>query len=317
MSGTNATVNRKKGTSALVRPRFEPGMLLQHDDLEQMSSYTRELNRLMFRSLFGCGVVCGLVVRPRQDACGRASVVIGAGLALDGCGDPIHVPTNEQLLIDDECDPRLPGRLWVLLCKYSKSCSPRTAMCASDEEETSSVCTRERAGYEIRIVRSLPRCVCSCELPEEKNQATVTSLEDQSTFRYFTSECRCVDPTLPCYKDHYAGKCECSCDDCAGGSCGCDCVLLATLDRDDKTGVWTADHRSRRFVRPVLMRDPQVEIESRAWSKEEKEENGVKEKGNYKDTPQQGDAKQQREAGTRAKEPAAKEPPVKDPPPKR
>ena len=53
MSGTNATISRTKGTSSLVRPRFEPGMLLQHDDLELMSSYTRELNRLMFRSMFG------------------------------------------------------------------------------------------------------------------------------------------------------------------------------------------------------------------------------------------------------------------------
>ena len=46
MSGTNATISRITGTSTLVRPRFEPGMLLQHDDLDQMTSYTRELNRL-------------------------------------------------------------------------------------------------------------------------------------------------------------------------------------------------------------------------------------------------------------------------------
>jgi hypothetical protein len=260
MSGTNATVSRKKGTSALVRPRFEPGMLLQHDDLEQMSSYAQELNRLMFRSLFGCGVVCGLVVRTAPDECGRASVVIGAGLALDGCGDPIHVPKDERLLIDDECNPSLPSPLWVLLCKYSKRCSPRTAMCASDEEETSSVCARERAGYEIRIVRTLPRCICSCDEPTLE-QAPASAEEKQ---RAFTSECWCVDPELPCYRDHYAGRCECSCGDCAAGSCGCDCVVLATLNYDRVKAVWTVDHRSRRFVRPVLMRDPQVECEERA-----------------------------------------------------
>ena len=28
--------------------------------------------------------------------------------------------------------------------------------------------------------------------------------------------CLCVDPTLPCYQDHYDGVCGCCCDDCAG-----------------------------------------------------------------------------------------------------
>ncbi len=155
MSGTNGTVNRITGTSTLVRARFEPGMLLQHDDLEQMSTYTRELNRLMFRSLFGCGVVCGLKVTPTRD-CGKDAIVIGAGLALDGCGDPIYVPKDVSLTIDEHCQP---GKdpLWVQLCRTSKCCSPRTATCGCDDEETSSVCAREREGYEIRIVRDQPR----------------------------------------------------------------------------------------------------------------------------------------------------------------
>ena len=57
MNGT--TLSSIKGTSTLVRPKFGPGMLLQADDLDSLTTYTRELNRLMFRSLFGCGVVCG------------------------------------------------------------------------------------------------------------------------------------------------------------------------------------------------------------------------------------------------------------------
>jgi hypothetical protein len=44
-------------------------------------------------------------------------------------------------------------------------------------------------------------------------------------------------------------------------------VLLARLDEsgdDPDHPAWTPDHRVRRFVRPVLMRDPQVEIEENA-----------------------------------------------------
>ena len=45
MSG--ATVVSKPGLSTLVRPKFGPGMLLQHEDLESLNTYTRELNRLI------------------------------------------------------------------------------------------------------------------------------------------------------------------------------------------------------------------------------------------------------------------------------
>jgi hypothetical protein len=117
-------------------------------------------------------------------------------------------------------------------------------MCPSDDEETTSVCTREREGWEIRVVSEEPKCVCRCK-PDVVFKETT---------------CKCVDPELECYKDHYDGKCSCECHDC-NGSC-CDCVLLARLERPDLTKPdWIADHRVRRFVRPVLMRDPQVEIE--------------------------------------------------------
>ena len=47
------TVEPKGGISTLVRTKFGPGMLLQHEDLEQLNSYTRDLSRLMFRSFLG------------------------------------------------------------------------------------------------------------------------------------------------------------------------------------------------------------------------------------------------------------------------
>ena len=270
MSGKNANVNSVKGTSTLVRPRFEPGMLLQHEDLEQMSTYSRDLNRLMFRSLFGCGVVCGLVVRTDQN-CGKDTIVVGAGLALDDCGDPIQVPKDQPLTIDEHCDPNLTGPLWVVLCRSSRCCAPRTAICSPDDEDPSSVCTREREGYEIRIVRKLPGCACGCPPPKDIVIQVPAQVKDQANTALVkgTNEgknhCLCVDPTLPCYLDHYAGKCGCCCDDCSGSACDCDCVVLARLDQGAEAGMpWTADHSVRRFVRPVLMRDPQVALELEA-----------------------------------------------------
>jgi hypothetical protein len=225
-------------------------MLLLHEDLEQLNVYTRELNRLVFRSLFGCGVVCGLVVSTQQK-CGQGWITVGAGLALTCDGDPIYVPKDQSIAIDEKCDPNLKSPLWVVLCATVKCCAPRTAMCPSDDEETTPVCTREREGWEIRVVSEEPKCACGCKPPLGDLKET---------------DCMCLATPIPeCYKNHYAGRCSCDCHDCTGGCC--DCVLLARLERPDPvTPDWIADHRVRRFVRPVLMRDPQV------WYEQQKRE---------------------------------------------
>lgn len=243
MSGTKV-----EGTSTLARPKFGPGMLLQHDDLEQLTTYTRELNRLMFRSLFGCGVVCGLVVKPTVAKCDGGQITVGMGLALSCNGDPIYVPKDQTLPIDDKCDPTL-TKAWVILCAKSKNCAPRTAMCASDEDETTSICTRERDAFEIRVVQEQPDCACNCEQPDTT----------------FASDCLCADPTLSCHEDHYAGICSsCGCTDCKSGCSNAGCVVLAYLTRDPAEDKWIAHHYVRRFIRPILMRDPQAEIERQA-----------------------------------------------------
>ncbi len=251
MNANNQPLACVKGTSTLVRAKFGPGMLLQHEDLEQLNLYTRDLNRLLFRSLLGCGVVCGLVVGTKVN-CGKVTVTVESGLALDCQGDPIHVPQAQTVVLDEKCNPEMPGCVWVILCGTQKCCSPRTSMCSSDDDESASVCTRERSGFQICLVRSRPRCTCSCAEPGPND--VPQGVPDDA--------CWCVNPEHPCYKDHYLGKCGCDCEDCA--NCDCDCVLLARLDRLDDNPehpVWKADHRVRRFIRPMLMRDPQVHIE--------------------------------------------------------
>ena len=57
---------QKEGRGSLVRPRFTPGLLLLDEDLTAEVDYTRELSRLLFRNLSGCGVVCGLTVEATE-----------------------------------------------------------------------------------------------------------------------------------------------------------------------------------------------------------------------------------------------------------
>jgi hypothetical protein len=273
MSSTNGTLVSKKDTSILLRATFEGGMLLQHEDLEQLNIYTRDLSRLLFRSFFGCGVVCGLVVTTGEDKCGRPSITVGSGLALDCGGAPIYVPKDQILLIDEQCDPAaIPGTLWIVLCgfsKPSKPCGRCTSMCGPDDEYQKPICSRERDWFEIRIVKDDPQCVCRC--PESQPGGDQGMRQGWSEYSppaeqlihaaqksRSTTDCWCVDPNDPCYADHYAGKCGCKCD----SDCGCcDCVLLAKLTNDGK-GNWNPDHSVRRFIRPVLMRDPRAHAES-------------------------------------------------------
>ena len=250
MIKASAPIGRTYDTSTLVSAKFGPGMLLRHEDLEQLSVYTRDLSRLMFKSFFGCGVVCGLEVTASVN-CGAVEVTVDAGVALGCSGDPVFVPSNKTFALDEKGDFAKGISLWVVLCGTVKSCAPRTATCSSDEDEAPSVSTRERAGYEIRVYRDRPECVCGCSDPV-KTDTPVTVTEDEGV------DCRCVDPKLKCYEGHYSGKCGCNCDECT--DCDCKCILLARLERgSDIAKPWIADYRVRRFIRPVLMRDPRVE----------------------------------------------------------
>jgi hypothetical protein len=250
MTVTNQAVAVKKGLSTLARARFGPGMLLQHDDLEQLNVYTRELSRLMFRSLFGCGVICGLTVTADTN-CGKITVGVAKGVALDCCGDPVYVPQAQTIVIDEACVPDGCDHLWIVLCGTEKCCAPRTSMCAPDDDEADSVCTRERDGFEIRVLCQRPPCVCGCPEPPHTDVETARGGHGQTA-----PPCACVDPEHPCYREHYAGTCGCNCPGCSDGDC--DCVLLAKLDKGGTINAlgWRPDHSVRRFIRPVLMSDP-------------------------------------------------------------
>ena len=281
------------GNSSLMRPRFSPGLLLRDDDLRQGVDYTRDLSRLLFRSLFGCGVVCGLKVDCDYN-CEKLIVTVDAGVALDCHGDPIHVPELQSIRIDATCGQELPPELWVVLKRTEKCCAPRSAACSCDDDEMPAVCTRERDCFEIRIVSEWPKCACGCPTspppptvetkptdqpppPPAAAQPTIAlnrkkpsrpaqiEADMQPTLKTLSAnvttggtaggsapmDCWCADPTSECYRDHYHGICGCEC-------CDCEWLVLAYLKdvstKEDR--LWEVHHSVRRFVRPVLMRDP-------------------------------------------------------------
>lgn len=253
------------GTSILMKPRFSPGLLLRDDDLNQGVDYTRDLSRLLFRTLLGCGVVCGLRVTS-EFKCQQLVVSVAEGVALDCHGDPIHVPTTQLIPIDGSCGQTILDEMWVIIKRTEKCCAPRAASCSCDDEETPAVCTRERDGFEIRIVPQPPDCACGCTdkktmelisaspaavVPEvgaaKKKTAKKAEAEVKTEVAH---ECCCVDSSRDCYKDYRQGACGCDCADCC-----CEWIVLAYLKRETETA-WKSHHSVRRFVRPLLMCDP-------------------------------------------------------------
>lgn len=278
MNANDKIAEPKLGTSQLVRPRYSPGLLLQDEDLTRAVDYTRELSRLLFRSLFGCGVVCGLVVRA-DEKCGKLQVTVAPGVALDGFGDPVQIREPQSFVIDPTCGKPPPPSMCVVLRHHEKCCQPRTAACGADDEDAA-VCTRIAEGFELRLLGDCPKCACGCarEAPKEEPVpaaaaeaakvegkplkakdakasagAEVQVYEAKSAVRG-AQDCACANPADPCYQDHYCGKCAC---------CDSEWVVLAVVKapKEGEKAGWRVDHSVRRFVRPVLMRDPQVELD--------------------------------------------------------
>jgi hypothetical protein len=224
-----------RGQSQLVRPQFSQGLMLQDDDLTQAVDYSRELNQLLFRSLLGGGVVCGLAVKLHFDGC-KASISVASGLALDNSGQPIHVPERQAIELgkhgDDLSRPR-----WIVIRRQENPFMPRGLACNPEDDAHSSVYTRLHDGFEIGLVdEDASAGATGCALPAEG--------VDAETAR------------RACFAHHLQGD--------AVGDGGSGWVVLgyfANIEQAKeqpearKDGV-SADHRVRRFIRPALLPDP-------------------------------------------------------------
>jgi hypothetical protein len=237
----------------LERPRYSPGLILEDSDLTSAVEYGRSLTRLMFRNLFGCGVVCGLLVSVKKE-CGL-TVTIAPGLALDGCGDPIEVPRPVEITLDSaevealEGKPQGPERaqFWVVLCGKEKMCAPRALVCDSDEFDGAAQPTRIRAHAEVSLVDKRPECVCACRPGTEPVQQD--------------ANLALADDEVDCHLDHES-RTECAPDCGCGTACACGCCLLLAhvyFGERNAAGqmLWAVRNRGvRRFIRPKLLPDP-------------------------------------------------------------
>ncbi len=218
----------------LERPIYAPGLVLHDSDLTAAVDYTQSLNRMLFKHLFGCGVVCGLEVKASEH-CGL-KIEVSDGLALDGCGDAVHLAKPVSFTFDEretETMKKEQKTFWVVLCGKEKLCAPRALVCDADDFDSTNQMTRARAMAEVSLVFKKPECICAWQEVTE-----VEYKDDQASNR-------CVHP----YPFDCAEDCGCG----SACSCGC-CVLLGEVSFGAKGPV--AQHLNvRRIAKPQLMRD--------------------------------------------------------------
>jgi hypothetical protein len=270
-----------KYPGSLIRPRFEPGALLLDEDLTAIVDHTRGLSRLLFRSLFGCGVVCGFRITAQVE-CGNLTVAVAPGVALDCKGDPIEM--CEQQTLGMLCAEKLPDRLWVMIRRSARdhTCATRDVVCPSDDGGGAYKPTRAKDCFELTLTKDEPKHECGCPpAPQlDTSQTTGTSGTGPGTTGPYmppapsggttASPAGGKNPRVEavlappadweCHIPHYCGVCACGCCDC----CGDGWVVLARVSTKPKTIPGTTaethdrevDYTVRRFLRPVIAADP-------------------------------------------------------------
>jgi hypothetical protein len=211
------------GLSSLERPRYSPGSLLEAEDLTSAVDYTRDVVRLLIRSLFGCGVICGLTVGTEDIKANELKVTVSDGLAVDGAGNLIQVGKQQELTFDCvEADKVY----LVVVCHTEKACRYREAACA-DDDSPQMVSTRMHEGFEIRI------------FPAESAPSGMCTRKDG------------IDTDI----GKFLANTDCNSDRSFDGNtgCACNCVLLAELRiKNNGSLKCTPDTSKRRDIRPML-----------------------------------------------------------------
>ena len=254
--------NSQTVAALLERPRYSPGLILEDSDLTSAVDYTRSLSRLLFRNLFGCGVICGLTVKVDRE-CGL-NVTVSPGLALDGCGDPVQLPGPVTIAYDKRKDEQLSkvgSAFWVILCGKEKLCQPRALVCEADDYDGVTQATRIRAQSEVSISFEDPGCACRCPSVPDAQAAPADTPAADAAADAPSGGAATAPNGDSCHADHYT-RVDCA-EDCGCGTacdCGC-CVLLAkaefAVSNEAPDGAWTVQHKGvRRFVRAALVADP-------------------------------------------------------------
>ena len=125
--------------------KFHDGMIVTADDLDAAMRYPTSLLLTVFRAFFGCGVVCGLELRPKQTGGGWV-LCVDRGVAVDGRGYPIELCAPVELDLSPEpcgCEPPANQEVCIAVRRTTSDEAAHDA-CTCDLDEPRFDCRRVR-----------------------------------------------------------------------------------------------------------------------------------------------------------------------------
>jgi hypothetical protein len=152
-----AKLPRKTKPTSVDSVKFHDGMIVTAEDLAAAQQYPVSLLQSVLRAYFGCGVVCGLNLRVKQQPGDKADWIlcVDSGVAIDCAGNPIELCRPVELDLSPEacsCEEP-PAKVYILIrritsdepsrdpCSGSCSCS---CSCSADVDAAQFDCRRTR-----------------------------------------------------------------------------------------------------------------------------------------------------------------------------
>lgn len=230
---------RKTKASSIEAVKFKDGMIVTAEDLQAAMQYPVAMFQALVRAYFGCGIVCGLELKPergagekdacddekgRKDAARSFVVCVNKGVALDCHGFPLELCGPVKLdLTPDPCScEEPPDEVCIAIKRITSDEAPRD-VCGCHTDEPRFQCSRVRDHVLVQafLPNDEPHNLCK-RSPKEETQ-----------------------PKYP-----MQAVCEClkTCPDC--DCCGDAWVLLGCVHFDEN-GITAIDMDERKFVKPI------------------------------------------------------------------
>jgi hypothetical protein len=128
---------------------FRDGMIVTAEDLDAAMRYPASLLHIVLRAFLGCGVVCGLTLRPKES--GSWVLCVDRGVAIDCHGHPIELCAPVELdLSPDACACELPpATVCIAVRRVTSDEAPRDP-CSCDLDEPRFDCRRVRDHVRVK-----------------------------------------------------------------------------------------------------------------------------------------------------------------------
>ncbi len=236
--------------TSLQQVRFNDGMIVTAEDLQEATSYPLDVFRTLIRAFFGCGIVCGLKVERSQAAGESWFVQIQPGVALDCHGHPIELckPVKFDLNEAYICDSK-PECVCIAIRRFTTGVSPRPNPSCSEEKGGQAYdCTRIREQVMIKVFDPVESSdgsmnICMGNL-DNKDLPCVGGQDSVS------GGATAIQNEVPSQAQVLQEFCECS-KACSNHECCGDAwVLLACIQLGD-SGVVCVENRLRKYVKPI------------------------------------------------------------------